>query len=169
MRTRPDEADSRSAHHRSRRTAPARNWLLDLVGVETVRRAQRIRDRRIDSAGASKTNRAFEAGMHQSVTASASISRGRDRSRARVLRDLSREMPTSCISRSSRKGIPARLPREVSRGDKTGDISTIAARRPGSCMTPNRKPYHHRRVRRSGSEARVAPDDSAISDDVIRR
>ena len=120
----------------------ATNLLLDLIGLEAVHRT-------IDHFGLSgldvcrgvEDEKAFEHGIINRVTANGLVALlGLIADERAYSPELSRQMLDILHQQEFRKGIPARLPREVRVAHKTGDISTIS-HDAGVVYAPGRKPY----------------------------
>jgi len=120
----------------------ATNLLLDLIGLDAVQRTiDRFGLTGLDVKRGVEDERAFQHGIINRVTADGLvallglIAEGRAYSP-----QLSREMLDILHQQEFKKGIPARLPREVRVAHKTGDISTVA-HDAGVVYAPGRKPY----------------------------
>jgi len=120
----------------------ATNLLLDLIGLDAVQRT-------IDRFGLTGLNvkrgvedeRAFQHGIINRVTADGLVALlGLIAEERAYSPQLSREMLDILHQQEFKKGIPARLPREVRVAHKTGDISTVA-HDAGVVYAPGRKPY----------------------------
>ena len=120
----------------------ATNLLLDLIGLESVQRT-------IDDFGLTgldvrrgvEDEKAFEHGIINRVTANGLVALlGLIADERAYSPELSRQMLDILHQQEFRKGIPARLPREVRVAHKTGDISTIS-HDAGVVYAPGRKPY----------------------------
>lgn len=120
----------------------ATNLLLDLIGLTTVQGA-------IDEFGLTgldirrgvEDEKAFDHGIVNRVTANGLVGLLRLIAEERAYSpELSREMLDVLHQQEFRKGIPARLPREVRVAHKTGDISTVA-HDAGVVYAPGRAPY----------------------------
>jgi beta-lactamase class A len=120
----------------------ATNLLLDLIGLETVQRAiDRFGLKGLDVRRGVEDEKAFEHGIVNRVTANGLVGLLRLIAEERAYSaELSREMLDILHQQEFKKGIPARLPREVRVAHKTGDISTVA-HDAGVVYPPNRKPY----------------------------
>ena len=120
----------------------ATNLLLDLIGLESV---QRMIDhfglRGIDVRRGVEDEKAYEHGIVNRVTANGLVALLRLIAEERAYTpELSREMLDILHQQEFKKGIPARLPREVRVAHKTGDISTVA-HDAGVVYPPERQPY----------------------------
>ena len=120
----------------------ATNLLLDLIGLDAVRRTiEEFGLTGLDVRRGVEDEKAFEHGIINRVTANglvgllSLVADGRAYSPG-----LSQEMLDILHQQEFKKGIPARLPREVRVAHKTGDISTIA-HDAGVVYAPGRKPY----------------------------
>lgn len=120
----------------------ATNLLLDLIGLAAVQGA-------IDEFGLTgldirrgvEDEKAFDHGIVNRVTANGLVGLLRLIAEERAYSpELSREMLDVLHQQEFRKGIPARLPREVRVAHKTGDISTVA-HDAGVVYAPGRAPY----------------------------
>src|SRR5690349_13157163 len=120
----------------------ATNLLLDLIGLETVQRTiERFELTGIDVRRGVEDEKAFEHGIVNRVTADGLVSLLRLIAEERAYSpELSRQMLEILHQQEFKKGIPARLPREVRVAHKTGDISTVA-HDAGVVYPPERKPY----------------------------
>jgi len=120
----------------------ATNLLLDLIGLETVQRTiDRFELTGLDIRRGVEDEKAYEYGIVNRVTANGLVSLLRLIAEERAYTpELSREMLDILHQQEFKKGIPARLPREVRVAHKTGDISTVA-HDAGVVYAPNRKPY----------------------------
>ena len=120
----------------------ATNLLLDLIGLETVQRTiDRFGLRGLDIRRGVEDEKAYEHGIVNRVTANGLVALLRLIAEERAYSpELSREMLDILHQQEFKKGIPARLPREVRVAHKTGDISTVA-HDAGVVYAPNRKPY----------------------------
>lgn len=120
----------------------ATNLLLDLVGVENVRRTLDAFDLRgIDLRRGVEDERAFEHGISNRVTAEGLVALLRLIAEERAFTPaLSREMLDILHQQEFKKGIPARLPPGTRVAHKTGDISTVA-HDAGVVYLPARRPY----------------------------
>lgn len=120
----------------------ATNLLLDLIGLETVQRTiDRFGLMGLDIRRGVEDEKAYEHGIVNRVTANGLVALLRLIAEERAYSpELSREMLDILHQQEFKKGIPARLPREVRVAHKTGDISTVA-HDAGVVYAPNRKPY----------------------------
>jgi beta-lactamase class A len=120
----------------------ATNLLLDLIGLETVQRTiERFGLTGVDVRRGVEDEKAYEHGIVNRVTANGLVSLLRLIAEERAYTpELSREMLDILHQQEFKKGIPARLPREVRVAHKTGDISTVA-HDAGVVYAPSRKPY----------------------------
>jgi beta-lactamase class A len=120
----------------------ATNLLLDLIGLETVQRTiDRFELTGLDIRRGVEDEKAYDHGIVNRVTANGLVSLLRLIAEERAYTpELSREMLDILHQQEFKKGIPARLPREVRVAHKTGDISTVA-HDAGVVYAPNRKPY----------------------------
>ena len=120
----------------------ATNLLLDLVGIESVRRAvSAFGIEGVDVRRGVEDELAFDHGIVNRATANGLVALLRVIAEERALTpELSREMLDILHRQEFRNGIPARLPRAVRVAHKTGDISTVA-HDAGVVYPPNRKPY----------------------------
>jgi beta-lactamase class A len=120
----------------------ATNLLLDLIGLETVQRTlDRFGLTGIDMRRGVEDEKAYEHGIVNRVTANGLVALLRLIAEERAYSpELSREMLDILHQQEFKKGIPARLPREVRVAHKTGDISTVA-HDAGVVYAPDRKPY----------------------------
>jgi len=121
----------------------ATNLLLDVVGLEAVRRALGGLgvDDGIDIKRGVEDELAFDKGIFSSVTADGLLrillllAEGKAFSPA-----LSRKMMDILHSQEFNRGIPSRLPKGARVAHKTGEISTMA-HDAGVVYLPDRKPY----------------------------
>lgn len=120
----------------------ATNLLLDLIGLETVQRTiDRFGLTGIDMRRGVEDEKAYEHGIVNRVTAKGLVALLRLIAEERAYSpELSREMLDILHQQEFKKGIPARLPREVRVAHKTGDISTVA-HDAGVVYAPDRQPY----------------------------
>jgi beta-lactamase class A len=120
----------------------ATNLLLDLIGLETVQRTiDRFGLTGLDVRRGVEDEKAFEHGIVNRVTANGLVGLLRLIAEERAYSpELSREMLDILHQQEFKKGIPARLPREVRVAHKTGDISTVA-HDAGVVYAPGRRPY----------------------------
>jgi beta-lactamase class A len=120
----------------------ATNLLLDLIGLETVQRTiDRFGLTGLDVRRGVEDEKAFENGIVNRATANGLVGLLRLIAEERAYTpELSREMLDILHQQEFKKGIPARLPREVRVAHKTGDISTVA-HDAGVVYAPGRKPY----------------------------
>jgi len=120
----------------------ATNLLLDLIGLDAVQRTiEQFGLTGLDVRRGVEDEKAFEHGIINRVTANGLVALLRLIAEERAYTsELSREMLDILHQQEFRKGIPARLPREVRVAHKTGDISTIA-HDAGVVYAPGRKPY----------------------------
>ncbi len=124
----------------------ATNLLLDLVGVERAGRlAQEIKPDGIKLKRGVEDDKAFEAGINNTVTANGLLSLFRAIQDERgFTHDSSQKMLSILNQQEFNGGIPAGLParvRDVARiAHKTGEISTVA-HDAGVVLIPKRKPY----------------------------
>ncbi len=120
----------------------ATNLLLDLIGLDAVQRTiEQFGLTGLDVRRGVEDEKAFEHGIINRVTANGLVALLRLIAEERAYTsELSREMLDILHQQEFKKGIPARLPREVRVAHKTGDISTIA-HDAGVVYAPGRKPY----------------------------
>ena len=120
----------------------ATNLLLDLIGLETVQRTvDRFGLTGIDIRRGVEDEKAYEHGIVNRVTANGLVALLRLIAEERAYSpELSREMLDILHQQEFKKGIPARLPRDVRVAHKTGDISTVA-HDAGVVYAPDRSPY----------------------------
>lgn len=120
----------------------ATNLLLDLIGLHTVQQAiDHFGLTGLDIRRGVEDEKAFEHGIVNRVTANGLVALLRLIAEERAYSpELSREMLDILHQQEFRKGIPARLPREVRVAHKTGDISTVA-HDAGVVYAPGRAPY----------------------------
>jgi beta-lactamase class A len=120
----------------------ATNLLLDLIGLETVQRTiDHFGLKGLDVRRGVEDEKAYDHGIVNRVTANGLVSLLRLIAEERAYSPaLSREMLDILHQQEFKKGIPARLPREVRVAHKTGDISTVA-HDAGVVYPPERKPY----------------------------
>jgi beta-lactamase class A len=120
----------------------ATNLLLDLIGLESVQRTiDRFGLTGLDVRRGVEDEKAYEQGIVNRVTANGLVALLRLIAEERAYSpELSREMLDILHQQEFRKGIPARLPREVRVAHKTGDISTVA-HDAGVVYAPERQPY----------------------------
>jgi beta-lactamase class A len=120
----------------------ATNLLLDLIGLDAVRHAlDQFGLTGIDVRRGVEDEKAFEHGIINRVTANGLVALlGLIAEERAYSPELSREMLDILHQQEFKKGIPARLPREVRVAHKTGDISTVA-HDAGVVYAPGRKPY----------------------------
>jgi len=120
----------------------ATNLLLDLIGLETVQRTiDHFGLKGLDVRRGVEDEKAYEHGIVNRVTANGLVALLRLIAEERAYTpELSREMLDILHQQEFKKGIPARLPREVRVAHKTGDISTVA-HDAGVVYPPQRKPY----------------------------
>jgi beta-lactamase class A len=120
----------------------ATNLLLDLIGLPTVHRAiDEFRLTGLDIRRGVEDEKAFDHGIVNRVTANGLVGLLRLIAEERAYSpEISREMLGILHQQEFRKGIPARLPREVRVAHKTGDISTVA-HDAGVVYAPGRAPY----------------------------
>jgi beta-lactamase class A len=120
----------------------ATNLLLDLIGLETVQGAiDQFGLTGLDVRRGVEDEKAFEHGIVNRVTANGLVGLLRLIAEERAYTpELSREMLGILHQQEFKKGIPARLPRDVRVAHKTGDISTVA-HDAGVVYAPGRKPY----------------------------
>ena len=120
----------------------ATNLLLDLIGLATVQRTiERFGLTGIDMRRGVEDEKAYEHGIVNRVTANGLVALLRLIAEERAYSPaLSREMLDILHQQEFKKGIPARLPREVRVAHKTGDISTVA-HDAGVVYAPDRQPY----------------------------
>ena len=120
----------------------ATNLLLDLIGLETVQRTiERFSLTGLDIRRGVEDEKAFEHDIVNRVTANGLVALLRLIAEEQAYSpELSREMLDILHQQEFRKGIPARLPRDVRVAHKTGDISTVA-HDAGVVYAPGRKPY----------------------------
>src|SRR5947207_1017957 len=120
----------------------ATNLLLDLIGLDAVQRTiDRFGLTGLDVRRGVEDEKAFEHGIINRVTADGLVALlwliAEERAYSPA---LSRQMLDILHQQEFKKGIPARLPREVRVAHKTGDISTVA-HDAGVVYAPGRKPY----------------------------
>jgi beta-lactamase class A len=120
----------------------ATNLLLDLIGLESVQRTvERFGLTGLDIRRGVEDEKAFEHGIVNRVTAAGLVSLLRLIAEERAYSpELSRQMLDILHQQEFKKGIPARLPREVRVAHKTGDISTVA-HDAGVVYAPGAQPY----------------------------
>lgn len=120
----------------------ATNLLLDLIGLESVRHTiDHFGLTGIDVRRGVEDEKAYEHGIVNRVTANGLVRLLRLIAEERAYTpELSREMLDILHQQEFKKGIPARLPREVRVAHKTGDISTVA-HDAGVVYPPARQPY----------------------------
>ncbi|HEV8233236.1 MAG TPA: serine hydrolase [Gemmatimonadaceae bacterium] len=120
----------------------ATNLLLDLIGLDAVQRTlDRFGLTGLDVKRGVEDERAFQHGIINRVTADGLVALlGLIAEERAYSPQLSREMLDILHQQEFKKGIPARLPREVRVAHKTGDISTVA-HDAGVVYAPGRKPY----------------------------
>jgi len=120
----------------------ATNLLLDLIGLDAVQRTiDRFGLTGLDVKRGVEDERAFQHGIIKRVTADGLVALlGLIAEERAYSPQLSREMLDILHQQEFKKGIPARLPREVRVAHKTGDISTVA-HDAGVVYAPGRKPY----------------------------
>ena len=120
----------------------ATNLLLDLIGLDAVQRTiDRFGLTGIDVRRGVEDEKAFEHGIINRVTANGLVALlGLIAEERAYSPELSQEMLDILHQQEFKKGIPARLPREVRVAHKTGDISTVA-HDAGVVYAPGRKPY----------------------------
>ena len=120
----------------------ATNLLLDLIGLDVVQRTiDRFGLTGLDVKRSVEDEKAFEHGIINRVTADGLVALlGLIAGERAYSPQLSREMLDILHQQEFKKGIPARLPREVRVAHKTGDISTVA-HDAGVVYAPGRKPY----------------------------
>jgi beta-lactamase class A len=120
----------------------ATNLLLDLLGLDAVQRTiDRFGLTGLDVKRGVEDEKAFEHGIINRVTANGLVALlGLIAEERAYSPQLSREMLDILHQQEFKKGIPARLPREVRVAHKTGDISTVA-HDAGVVYAPGRKPY----------------------------
>jgi len=120
----------------------ATNLLLDLIGLHTVQQAiDHFGLTGLDIRRGVEDEKAFEHRIVNRVTANGLVGLLRLIAEERAYSpELSREMLDILHQQEFRKGIPARLPREVRVAHKTGDISTVA-HDAGVVYAPGRAPY----------------------------
>jgi beta-lactamase class A len=120
----------------------ATNLLLDLIGLDAVQRTiDRFGLTGLDVKRGVEDEKAFEHGIINRVTADGLVALlGLIAEERAYSPALSREMLDILHQQEFKKGIPARLPREVRVAHKTGDISTVA-HDAGVVYAPGRKPY----------------------------
>src|SRR5438105_8184815 len=120
----------------------ATNLLLDLIGLETVQRTiERFGLTGLDIRRGVEDEKAFEHDIVNRVTANGLVALLRLIAEEHAYTpELSRQMLEILHQQEFRKGIPARLPREVRVAHKTGDISTVG-HDAGVVYAPGRAPY----------------------------
>lgn len=120
----------------------ATNLLLDLIGLETVQHTiDHFGLQGIDVRRGVEDEKAYQHGIINRITANGLVALLRLIAEERAYSpELSREMLDILHQQEFKKGIPARLPREVRVAHKTGDISTVA-HDAGVVYAPDRKPY----------------------------
>jgi beta-lactamase class A len=120
----------------------ATNLLLDLIGLQTVQRTiDQLGVTGLDIRRGVEDEKAFAHGIVNRVTANGLVGLLRLIAEERAYApELSREMLDILHQQEFKKGIPARLPREVRVAHKTGDISTVA-HDAGVVYAPGRQPY----------------------------
>jgi beta-lactamase class A len=120
----------------------ATNLLLDLIGLEAVQRTiDRFGLTGLDLRRGVEDEKAFEHGIVNRVTANGLVKLlGVIAEGQAYSPQLSHDMLDILHQQEFKKGIPARLPREVRVAHKTGDISTVA-HDAGVVYAPGRKAY----------------------------
>lgn len=120
----------------------ATNLLLDLIGLTAVQETiNRFGLTGLDMRRGVEDERAFEHDIVNRVTANGLVGLLRLIAEEQAYSpELSREMLDILHQQEFKKGIPARLPRDVRVAHKTGDISTVA-HDAGVVYAPGRKPY----------------------------
>jgi beta-lactamase class A len=120
----------------------ATNLLLDLIGLETVQRTiEHFGLTGLDIRRGVEDEKAFEHDIVNRATPNGLVSLLTLIAEERAYTpELSRQMLDILHQQEFRKGIPARLPREVRVAHKTGDISTVA-HDAGVVYAPGAKPY----------------------------
>src|SRR5690348_10652895 len=120
----------------------ATNLLLDLIGLDAVQRTiDQFGLTGLDVRRGVEDEKAFEHGIINRVTANGLVKLlGLIAEEQAYSPQLSHEMLDILHQQEFKKGIPARLPREVRVAHKTGDISTVA-HDAGVVYAPGRKPY----------------------------
>jgi beta-lactamase class A len=120
----------------------ATNLLLDLIGLEAVQRTiDRFGLTGLDVKRGVEDEKAFDRDIVNRVTANGLVALlGLIAEERAYSPELSREMLAILHQQEFKKGIPARLPRDVRVAHKTGDISTVA-HDAGVVYAPGRKPY----------------------------
>jgi beta-lactamase class A len=120
----------------------ATNLLLDLIGLEAVQRTiERFALTGLDIRRGVEDEKAFQHGIVNRVTAAGLVAMLRLIAEERAYSpELSRQMLEILHQQEFKKGIPARLPREVRVAHKTGDISTVA-HDAGVVYAPGAPPY----------------------------
>jgi beta-lactamase class A len=120
----------------------ATNLLLDLIGLKTVQQTiDRFRLTGLDIRRGVEDEKAFAHNIVNRVTANGLVALLRLIAEEQAYSpELSHEMLDILHQQEFKKGIPARLPREVRVAHKTGDISTVA-HDAGVVYAPGRKPY----------------------------
>ncbi|HEY2376498.1 MAG TPA: serine hydrolase [Gemmatimonadaceae bacterium] len=134
---------SELAHHMIATSSNlATNLLLDLIGLDAVQRTiAHFGLTGLDVRRGVEDEKAFEHGIINRVTAKGLVALlGLIAEERAYSPELSRQMLDILHQQEFKKGIPARLPREVRVAHKTGDISTVA-HDAGVVYAPGRKPY----------------------------
>ena len=121
----------------------ATNLLLDLIGVEAVRKTLRDLDvaEGVDVRRGVEDELAFEKGIYSRVTAAGLLRILLLLAESKAFSPaLSHKMMEILHAQEFNRGIPARLPKGTRVAHKTGEISTMA-HDAGVVYLPDRKPY----------------------------
>jgi beta-lactamase class A len=120
----------------------ATNLLVDLVGVDAIRRTlDQLRIEGVEFRRGVEDEKAFEADINNLVTAEGLVHALRLIAEERAFSPgLSREMLEILHAQEFRSGIPAGLPKAARVAHKTGEISTVA-HDAGIVYLPEREPY----------------------------
>lgn len=120
----------------------ATNLLVDLVGVETIRRTlEALKIEGVDFRRGVEDEKAFRAGINNRVTAEGLLHALRAIAEERAFSpELSRQMLEILHAQEFKSGIPAGLPATARVAHKTGEISTVA-HDAGIVYLPERAPY----------------------------
>lgn len=120
----------------------ATNVLVDLVGIESIRRTlDELRIEGVDFRRGVEDENAFQADINNRVTAEGLIHALRLIAEERAFSaELSGEMLEILHAQEFRSGIPAGLPKSARVAHKTGEISTVA-HDAGIVYLPEREPY----------------------------
>jgi len=120
----------------------ATNLLVDLVGVETIRRTlDELRIEGVEFHRGVEDENAFQAGINNRVTAEGLLGSLRLIAEERAFTpELSRGMLEILHAQEFKSGIPAGLPKSARVAHKTGEISSVA-HDAGIVYLPDREPY----------------------------